>query len=45
MSFARAAADRMILLDEGSIVEQGSPEQIFTEPKEQRTRDFLGHVL
>jgi polar amino acid transport system ATP-binding protein len=45
MGFARAASDRMILLEGGSIVEEGSPEQIFTAPKEARTRDFLGHVL
>jgi len=45
MGFARAAADRMVLLEGGSIVEVGSPEQIFAAPKEDRTRDFLGHVL
>ncbi len=45
MSFARAAADRMILLADGSIIEEGEPEQIFTSPREQRTKDFLGHIL
>ena len=45
MSFARAASDRMILLADGSIVEEGEPEQIFTSPREQRTKDFLGHIL
>lgn len=45
MSFARAASDRMILLASGRIIEEGSPEEIFTAAKEQRTKDFLGHVL
>lgn len=45
MGFARAAADRMILLDEGRIVEDGTPEEIFTSPKEERTKLFLSHIL
>ena len=45
MGFSRAASDRMILLEGGSIVEQSTPEQIFTSPTEERTRDFLGAVL
>lgn len=45
MGFARDVADRVIFMSDGVIVEQGSPEDIFTNPKEQRTRDFLGCVL
>jgi polar amino acid transport system ATP-binding protein len=45
MGFAKAAADRMVLLEDGYVVEAGTPDQIFTAPKEQRTRDFLSHVL
>jgi polar amino acid transport system ATP-binding protein len=35
----------MVLLEGGRMIEEGSPEEIFTAAKEQRTRDFLGHVL
>ena len=45
MGFARAAADRMVLLEEGRVVEEGPPEQIFNSPQEERTRKFLAHVL
>ncbi len=45
MGFARDVADRVIFMSDGVIVEQGTPEEIFTAPKEQRTRDFLGCVL
>lgn len=45
MGFARDVADRVIFMSDGVIVEQGTPEEIFTSPKEQRTRDFLGCVL
>ena len=41
MSFARAVADRVVFIDQGSIVEEGPPEEIFTEPKKERTRRFL----
>ena len=44
MSFAREAADRICFLDQGVIVEEGSADQIFTAPKERRTRDFLRSV-
>jgi ABC-type polar amino acid transport system ATPase subunit len=44
MSFARDVADRVIFMDKGSIVEQGTPEQVFVQPKEQRTREFLGKL-
>ncbi len=45
MGFARAAADRMILLDEGCIVEDTTPELLFTAPKHERTKQFLSQIL
>ncbi|MFS1664458.1 amino acid ABC transporter ATP-binding protein [Streptococcus sp. zg-JUN1979] len=45
MGFAREVADRVIFMDGGNIVEEGSPEQVFDHTKEERTRDFLGRVL
>lgn len=45
MSFAKDVGDRVIFMDGGKIVEQGSPEEIFTNPKEERTKEFLKKVL
>jgi polar amino acid transport system ATP-binding protein len=45
MGFARAAASRVIFMDEGQIIEQGQPDQIFDSPKQERTRNFLSKVL
>lgn len=45
MGFARQVADRVIFMDEGVIVEQGSPEQIFENPEEERTRRFLRQII
>ena len=45
MGFAREVADRVLFMDEGRIVEEGTPAEIFTNPKEQRTKDFLNKVL
>jgi polar amino acid transport system ATP-binding protein len=45
MGFARAAADRMIFLSEGKILEKGSPEEIFTNAKEERTKEFMNQIL
>jgi len=45
MGFARAAADRIIFLDDGRIVEITTPEELFTAPKEERTRQFLSQIL
>lgn len=45
MGFARQVADRVIFMDAGQIVEQGSPNEIFDNPKEERTRNFLKAVL
>ena len=44
MGFARQVADRVIFMDHGVIVEQGTPAEIFGAPKEERTRDFLRRV-
>ncbi|GAA1570625.1 ectoine/hydroxyectoine ABC transporter ATP-binding protein EhuA [Actinomadura kijaniata] len=45
MHFARDISDRVLMFDQGQIVEEGPPDQIFGEPREQRTRDFLQAVL
>lgn len=45
MHFARDVADRVILMADGSWVEMGPPEVLFTNPKEERTRQFLAHIL
>jgi cystine transport system ATP-binding protein len=44
MQFARDVADRVIFFDAGRVTESGPPEQIFTEPREERTREFLRRV-
>ena len=45
MGFARAVADRMFFFDQGQIVESGKPEEIFKNPKEERTKLFLSQIL
>ena len=45
MGFARAAANRIIFMDAGQIVEEAPPETFFTSPREERTRKFLEHIL
>lgn len=45
MGFAREVADRVIFMDEGYLIEEGSPENIFDNPKEERVREFLEKVL
>ncbi len=45
MGFAREVADRVIFMDGGYIVEQGSPEEVFGNPQNKRTQDFLNMVL
>jgi polar amino acid transport system ATP-binding protein len=45
MGFARAAADRVVLMDEGLIVEEAIPEVLFNHPKHERTRTFLSKIL
>jgi general L-amino acid transport system ATP-binding protein len=45
MGFAREVADRMIFMDGGTIVEEGTPEHFFTAPREERTKLFLSQIL
>ncbi|MGH3141159.1 MAG: amino acid ABC transporter ATP-binding protein [Gaiellales bacterium] len=45
MGFARETADRVCFLDRGRILEQGTPERIFTEPTEPRTQEFLRRII
>jgi polar amino acid transport system ATP-binding protein len=45
MGFAREVATRVLFMDEGKILEEGTPEEIFTNPKHPRTREFLSKVL
>jgi ABC-type polar amino acid transport system ATPase subunit len=45
MGFIREVADRVLFLADGLVVEDGSPEQIFTNPQERRTKDFLSKIL
>ena len=45
MGFARQVADRVIFMDDGRIVEEGTPEHFFTNPTEERTKAFLSKIL
>jgi glutamate transport system ATP-binding protein len=45
MGFARRAADRVIFMADGEIVEDTTPEEFFTAPKSERAKDFLGKIL
>ena len=45
MGFAKEVASRVIFMDSGQILEEGTPEELFGNPKEKRTRDFLSKVL
>jgi len=45
MGFAKAAADRVIFMDEGEIIETGTPDEVFNSPREERTKTFLQHIL
>jgi len=45
MGFAREVADRVIFMDDGTILEEGTPERFFTRPQAARTREFLGRIL
>jgi polar amino acid transport system ATP-binding protein len=45
MGFARDIADRVCFLDEGVILERGAPQQMFTDPQEQRTKQFLQRII
>ncbi len=45
MGFAREVADRVLFIDGGIVLEEGTPEDIFTNAKEERTREFLSKIL
>ena len=45
MGFAREVAHRVLFMDDGTILEEGSPDRLFTEPRHPRTREFLRRVL
>ena len=45
MGFARTAADRVLFMDDGAVVEENTPEEFFTNPRSERAKDFLGKIL
>jgi polar amino acid transport system ATP-binding protein len=45
MGFAREAADRVVMMDDGSVIEEGTPEHFFTSPEQERTQQFLSKIL
>ncbi|MBQ2881599.1 MAG: amino acid ABC transporter ATP-binding protein, partial [Clostridia bacterium] len=45
MGFAREVADRVLFISDGQIAEEGTPDELFSNPKTQRAKDFLGKVL
>ena len=45
MGFAKVAADRVVMMDNGCIIEEGPPEHFFLEPREERTQQFLSRIL
>jgi polar amino acid transport system ATP-binding protein len=45
IGFARHVADRVVFLDEGVICEEGTPEQVIGDPREERTKQFISQVL
>lgn len=45
MGFAREVGDRVLFMDDGFIVEEGKPEQLFTDPQSKRTKEFLNKIL
>ena len=45
MGFARRAADRIVFMAEGTVVEDAAPEDFFANPRSNRARDFLGKIL
>ena len=44
MQFAKDVADRVIFMEGGVVVEEGTPDEVFNHPKHNRTKDFLGHI-
>jgi glutamate transport system ATP-binding protein len=45
MGFARRAADRVVFMSDGQIVEDATPDDFFSNPKSERAKDFLGKIL
>jgi glutamate transport system ATP-binding protein len=45
MGFARRAADRVVFMSDGKLVEQATPDEFFTAPKSERAQDFLSKIL
>jgi polar amino acid transport system ATP-binding protein len=45
MGFAREVANRVVMMDDGVVVEEGAPEQVFSSPKQDRTKAFLSKIL
>ncbi len=45
MGFAREVADRVVMVDEGRVIEEGTPEHFFTAPTHERTKAFLSKIL
>ena len=45
MGFVRASAHRIVFMDQGRIIEEGSPDEFFNNPREERTRAFLSKIL
>ena len=45
MGFVRAAAQRIVFMDQGRIIEEGTPDAFFLNPREERTRTFLSKIL
>ena len=45
MGFAREAADRVVMMDDGYIIEEGTPEHFFEAPEHERTKQFLSKIL
>jgi len=45
MGFVRSVSSRVAMMDQGQIIEVGTPEQIFKSPKEARTSEFVGKIL
>ena len=45
MGFAREVADRVLFIDDGVVLEEGTPDEIFAHPKEERTKEFLSKIL
>ncbi|HJN88006.1 MAG TPA: glutamine ABC transporter ATP-binding protein GlnQ, partial [Dehalococcoidia bacterium] len=45
MGFATEVADRMMMFDEGNIVEEGTPDEVFKHTRQERTKNFLSQIL